>query len=69
MEFRCRLATPEGEIVEGTYVAESEAHLRHDFEHKGLCVLSMQSRRTLGGLTFGPARRTSVAAPDSTPIR
>ncbi len=32
MEFHCRLVTAAGEIVEGTYAAESEARLRHDFE-------------------------------------
>ena len=30
MEFRCRLASPSGEIVEGVYVAENEARLRHE---------------------------------------
>ena len=39
MEFRCRLGTPGGEIIEGVYVAESEARLRRDFEDKGLYVL------------------------------
>ena len=28
MEFRCRLVSAAGEIVEGTYAAESEARLR-----------------------------------------
>ena len=36
MEFRCRLGTPGGEIIEGVYVAESEARLRREFEEKGL---------------------------------
>ncbi len=36
MEFRCRLASPNGEIVEGVYVADSEARLRHELEEKGL---------------------------------
>jgi type IV pilus assembly protein PilC len=61
MEFRCRLGTPEGEIVEGVYVAESEAHLRRDFEHKGLCVLALQPRRGLATLTLGRPRRRRVA--------
>jgi type II secretory pathway component PulF len=42
MEFRCRLVTAAGEIVEGTYAAESEARLRHDFETQGLHVLSLR---------------------------
>ena len=39
MEFRCRLGTPGGEIIEGVYVADSEARLRREFEEKGLLVL------------------------------
>lgn len=57
MEFTCRLGTPEGQIVEGVYVAESEAHLRHEFEHKGLCVLAMRPRRGLAGLSFVARKR------------
>jgi type IV pilus assembly protein PilC len=50
MEYRCRLGTPGGEIIEGVYVAENEAHLRRELEEKGLYLLSVQ--RT-GGLTPG----------------
>jgi type IV pilus assembly protein PilC len=50
MEFRCRLATAGGEIVEGVYVAESEARLRRELEEKGLYVLSLQQRGALPGL-------------------
>lgn len=57
MEFSCRLATPGGEIVEGVYVAESEARLRRDLEEKGLYVLSLRPRRAFAGLTFGGGRR------------
>jgi type II secretory pathway component PulF len=42
MEFRCRLASPNGEIVEGVYSAEDEAHLRHEMEERGLYILSLQ---------------------------
>jgi len=49
MEFRCRLVTAAGEIVEGTYAAESEARLRHDFETQGLHVLSLRKRAALTG--------------------
>jgi type IV pilus assembly protein PilC len=56
MEFRCRLVTAAGEIVEGTYAAESEARLRHDFETQGLHVLSLRKRTALGGSLF-PKRR------------
>jgi type IV pilus assembly protein PilC len=52
MEFRCRLASASGEIVEGVYVAESEARLRHDFEEKGLFVLSLQPKGSIAGVSF-----------------
>ena len=44
MEFRCRLGTPGGEIIEGVYIADTEARLRKDFDEKGLYVLSLQRR-------------------------
>jgi len=44
MEFRCRLVSASGEIVEGTYAAENEARLRHEFETQGLHVLSLRRR-------------------------
>src|SRR5258708_10880761 len=52
MEFRCRLGTPGGEIIEGVYVADSESRLRREFEEKGLDVLAMHQagRRALAGL-------------------
>ena len=39
MEFRCRLASPNGQVIEGVYSADSEARLRHELEEKGLFVL------------------------------
>jgi type IV pilus assembly protein PilC len=58
MEFRCRLVTATGEIVEGNYASESEARLRHEFEHQGLHVLSLRKKNLLaGGLTGLPRRR------------
>ncbi|MDA1184976.1 MAG: type II secretion system F family protein [Acidobacteria bacterium] len=57
MEFRCRLGTPGGEIVEGVYVAESESRLRRDLEEKGLYVLSLRARGTFSGLAIGSRRR------------
>jgi len=55
MEFSCRLGTPSGEIVEGVYVAQSEAHLRRELEEKGLHVLALRTRGGLGlpGFAFG----------------
>lgn len=59
MEFRCRLASPNGEIVEGVYAAENEARLRHELEEKGLFVLSLQPKNAIAGLAFQlPQRRT-----------
>lgn len=53
MEFRCRLGTPGGEIIEGIYAAESEARLRREFEEKGLYVLGIQRA---GGIALGSLR-------------
>ena len=50
MEYRCRLGTPGGEIIEGVYVADNEAHLRRELEEKGLYLLSVQRA---GGLKPG----------------
>ncbi len=60
MEFRCRLGTPGGEIIEGVYVAESEDRLRREFEDKGLYVLGI---RRAGRLAIG-----SVALPSRSSI-
>src|SRR6185503_19967777 len=59
MEFRCRLGTTGGEIIEGVYVADSEAHLRRELEDKGLFVLPLQRRGGLPvfGLSKGHLRR------------
>ena len=51
MEFQCRLGTPQGEVVEGIYVAESETRLRHELEEKGLLVLDIRARGALGGFS------------------
>lgn len=55
MEFSCRLGTPTGEIVEGIYIAQSEAHLRRELEEKGLHVLALRPKGGvgLGRLSFG----------------
>jgi type IV pilus assembly protein PilC len=62
MEFRCRLGTPSGEIVEGVYVAESEERLRHEFEEKGLYVLAIQraGRAALGSFKLPQRNRIST---------
>jgi len=60
VEFRCRLASSSGEIVEGVYAAETEARLRHELDEKGLYVLSLQPKGSVAGLSVRLPRRTSV---------
>ena len=60
MEFRCRLASPNGEIVEGIYIADTEARLRHELEEKGLYVLSLQPKGAIGGLSLHLPHRHNV---------
>ena len=57
MEFRCRLGTTSGDIVEGVYVAQSEAALRRELEDKGLHVLSLKPRLGFAGLRLGRESR------------
>src|SRR6185436_4957673 len=61
MEFRCRLGTANGEVVEGVYIADSEARLRRDLEEKGLYVLSLQPRGVLSGLSAVGTRRRQIS--------
>jgi type IV pilus assembly protein PilC len=60
VEFRCRLASPNGEIVEGVYVAEDEARLRHELEEKGLFVLSLQPRHAIAGVSLHLPQRQAI---------
>jgi type IV pilus assembly protein PilC len=62
VEFRCRLASPSGQIVEGLYVAESEARLRRELEDKGLFVLSLQPKGAVGGVSLQLPRRNRLAS-------
>src|SRR5688500_3263753 len=50
MQFRCKVATPAGQITQQIYVAETEQGLRHDLESKGLYLLSLQP---VGGIGVG----------------
>jgi type IV pilus assembly protein PilC len=61
MEFRCRLGTPGGEIIEGVYVAENEARLRREFEEKGLYVLAIQRAGSLALGSLALPRRTRIS--------
>ena len=57
MEYRCRLGTTSGEIIEGNYVAQSEAALRRELEDKGLHVLSLKPRL---GISFSFGRKPKI---------
>lgn len=61
MEYRCRLATPDGVVTEEIHVADNEAHLRHELEQKGLCVLALQPKQALA--RFVPALRRRRRVP------
>ena len=61
MEFRCRLGTLGGDVIEGVYIADNEARLRREFEEKGLYVLAMKRSgvRAIGGLALPKSKRVS----------
>jgi type IV pilus assembly protein PilC len=50
VEFRCRLASSNGQIIEGVYSAENESRLRYELEEKGLYILSLQQKGAIAGL-------------------
>ena len=64
MEFRCRLGTATGDVIEGVYVADSESHLRKELEDKGLYVLALQRRGGLPALALGGQRRRRIPRQD-----
>ena len=64
MEYRCKLGTPGGQILEAVYTAESEAHLRRDLDDKGLLVLSLRPAGLLAGVAPGLGRRRSIRQRD-----
>ncbi len=61
MEFRCRLGTPGGDIIEGVYVADTEARLRRDFEEKGMYVLAVQRAGGFSLASLGIQRRGRIS--------
>ena len=62
MEFRCRLASPSGQIVEGVYSADTEDRLRHELEEKGLYVLSLQPKGAIAGVAISLPQRRNIAS-------
>jgi type IV pilus assembly protein PilC len=62
VEFRCRLGTPGGEVIEGVYAAESEARLRRELEDRGLYILDIRraGRLAFGGLSLPSTARVST---------
>jgi type IV pilus assembly protein PilC len=64
MEFRCRLGTPAGQLIEGVYVAESEAQLRREMEEKGFLLLSVRPAGVLATLAPSLSRRRKIRARD-----
>jgi type IV pilus assembly protein PilC len=60
VEFRCRLASANGEIVEGVYAAESETRLRHELDEKGLFVLSLQPKGAIAGVSLQLPQRKHI---------
>jgi len=57
MEYRCRLGTQAGEIVEQFHLADDEPGLRHDLEQKGFCVISLQPKSLFARFSLPVARR------------
>ena len=60
MEFRCRLGTERGEVIEEVYVAESESGLRQELEAKGLYILSLSRRGAFGWPGLAPPKRRRI---------
>ena len=60
MEFRCRLGTGSGQILEGVYAAESEARLRRELEDKGLHILAVRRKGSFGWPTLSLGKRRRI---------
>jgi type IV pilus assembly protein PilC len=66
VEFRCRVASATGQVLEATYAADSEDRLRQDLEEKGLHLIAIRGGRGLGvgGLRVHLPRRRRVPTAD-----
>ena len=62
MEYRCRLGTQAGQVVEQLHMADSEAALRHELELKGFCVLALHPKNPLARFSLPVARRQRIPA-------
>lgn len=56
-DFRCRLATATGEVLERDYSAADAGALRRDLERQDFLVLSVESRSTVAAAVSGMFRR------------
>jgi type IV pilus assembly protein PilC len=68
VEFRCRVASATGQVLEATYVADTEERLRQDLEEKGLHLIAVRGGSGrgvgIGRFRLQLPRRRSVPAPD-----
>ena len=68
MEFRCRVASATGQVLEATYVADSEDRLRQDLEEKGLHLIAIRGGSGrgvgIGRFRFQLPRRRTIPSPD-----
>lgn len=62
MEFRCRVGTESGEILDRIFIADNEVNLRRDLEKEGLYLLSLRRRGgfALPGIALQWQRRPSA---------
>lgn len=63
-EFTCKVGTPGGEILQQSYVAESEEALRQDFEEREFYVYSIRKRSGLDYLFDVSRLRRRVSTKD-----
>jgi type IV pilus assembly protein PilC len=64
MEYRCRLGTPTGQIVEEVHVSDSDVHLRHELEQRGYCVIDLRAKGMVGRLPVRAGRRRRIPQRD-----